>query len=138
MINYSYYKISKTKKIRYIHQSKKSTPYIVFLHGFMSDLNGEKPRAFLKFAKQNNFDFHYLIDEDQTTAKNYNAVCTPDFFGFNKLLELQYRGRIDSAIMNSNEKKIKRELYFAMVSIKDNNIGPTEQNNSIGCSIKWK
>ena len=57
MINYSYYKISKTKKIRYIHQSKKNTPYIVFLHGFMSDLNGEKPKAFLKFAKQNKLSF---------------------------------------------------------------------------------
>jgi len=57
MINYSYYKISKTKKIRYINKIQKNGPYIVFLHGFMSDLEGEKPKAFLKFAKQNKLSF---------------------------------------------------------------------------------
>ena len=57
MINYSYYKFSKTKKIRYINQFQKNTPYIVFLHGFMSDLDGEKPKAFLNFAKKNGLSF---------------------------------------------------------------------------------
>ena len=47
----------------------------------------------IKFAKQNNFEFPYLMDADQNTAKHYNAVCTPDFFGYNSKLELQYRGR---------------------------------------------
>ena len=57
MINYRYYKISKSKKIRYINKFQKNAPYIVFLHGFMSDLNGEKPKTFLKFAEQNKLSF---------------------------------------------------------------------------------
>jgi len=91
-----------------------------------------------KFSQINNFKFPYLHDEKQTVAKDYGAICTPDFFGFNKFLKLQYRGRIDSGIMNSNNDKIKRELYEAMQLICLTNKGPNEQNNSIGCSIKWK
>ena len=91
-----------------------------------------------KFSQINNFKFPYLYDEKQTVAKDYGAICTPDFFGFNKFLKLQYRGRIDSGIMNSNNDKIKRELYEAMQLICLTDKGPNEQNNSIGCSIKWK
>jgi len=91
-----------------------------------------------KFSQINNFKFPYLYDEKQTVAKDYGAICTPDFFGFNKFLKLQYRGRIDSGIMNSNNDKIKRELYEAMQLIYLTDKGPNEQNNSIGCSIKWK
>ena len=90
------------------------------------------------FANKYNFNFPYLYDENQEVAKNYNAICTPDFFGFNKFLELQYRGRIDSGTMNANNKFIKRELYEAMILIHKTNKGPKEQNNSFGCSIKWK
>ena len=90
------------------------------------------------FSKLNNFDFPYLYDEHQKVAKDYDAVCTPDFYGFNKLLELQYRGRLDSGIMNSDNIEIKRELYEAMLLIIKTNKGPINQNNSIGCSIKWK
>ena len=91
-----------------------------------------------RFAKIYNFDFPYLYDEHQKVAKDYDAICTPDFFGFNKLLQLQYRGRIDSSVVNSYENEIKRELYEAMKLISETNKGPIEQNNSIGCSIKWK
>ena len=91
-----------------------------------------------KFAKIHNFEFPYLYDEHQTVAKDYEAVCTPDFFGFNKLLELQYRGRIDSKTINSKENTIHRELYEAMQLISKTNKGPDIQNPSIGCSIKWK
>ena len=91
-----------------------------------------------KFSKLHNFKFPYLYDNYQKIAKDYEAVCTPDFYGFNKLLELQYRGRIDSGIINSNENEIKRELYEAMKLINETNKGPIVQNNSIGCSIKWK
>ena len=90
-----------------------------------------------KFAKNYNFQFPYLIDDSQTIAKQYNAICTPDFYGFNKNLELHYRGRIDSGVMENN-KDINRELYFAMEVIVKSNIGPKEQFNSYGCSIKWK
>ena len=91
------------------------------------------------FSKKFNFNFPYLFDETQEVAKKYNAVCTPDFFGFDKNLKLKYRGRIDSAIMKSDQdNEIKRDLFNAMLKIKNEGIGPSEQINSIGCSIKWK
>ena len=91
-----------------------------------------------KFSLKYNFNFPYLYDSTQEIAKKYNAVCTPDFFGFNKNLELQYRGRIDSKVMNNDENKINRELYKAMKKISIYGIGPIKQYNSFGCSIKWK
>ncbi len=90
------------------------------------------------FSKKYDFNFSYLYDETQEVAKNYGAVCTPDIFGFNSSLELMYRGRIDSGVMNSNNSEIKRELYNAMKKIKNDGLGPKEQLNSFGCSIKWK
>jgi len=92
-----------------------------------------------KFSEKYNFEFSYLFDSTQEVAKKFKAVCTPDFFGFNKQLELQYRGRIDSGVMNTGDKeKIKRELFYAMEMIALTNKGPTKQMNSFGCSIKWK
>ena len=90
------------------------------------------------FAKKYAFDFPYLHDESQQIARKYGAVCTPDIFGFNRNLILQYRGRLDSGVMNSKDKKIKRELFEAMNKIKFDGNGPLEQFNSFGCSIKWK
>ena len=90
------------------------------------------------FAKKYQFKFPYLLDENQQVAKNYGAVCTPDIFGFNKDNTLAYRGRIDSGVMKSENTKINRELYYAMVKIKNDGLGPDEQFNSFGCSIKWK
>ena len=90
------------------------------------------------FARKYAFDFSYLHDESQQIARNYGAVCTPDIFGFNSDLILQYRGRLDSGVMNSKDKEIKRELFEAMNKIKIDGIGPSEQLNSFGCSIKWK
>ena len=90
------------------------------------------------FAKKYNFSFPYLYDENQSVANNFEAVCTPDFFGFNSLLELQYRGRIDSGVMNSKYLDMKRELYEAMQLIIKTGRGPEKQFNSFGCSIKWK
>jgi len=88
------------------------------------------------FAKKYNFRFPYLFDENQNIAKTYNAVCTPDIFGFNKDKILKYRGRLDSGISNNN-KDIKRELFYAMELITKKNNGPDKQFNSFGCSIKW-
>ncbi len=91
------------------------------------------------FARKYKFKFPYLFDETQEVAKKYNAVCTPDFFGFDKNLQLKYRGRIDSGIMNFNKNNdIERELFNAMIKIKKEKNGPELQFNSIGCSIKWK
>ena len=91
-----------------------------------------------KFSEKYNFEFPYLYDSTQEVAKKFKAVCTPDFFGFNKKLELHYRGRIDSGTMNKDDKEIKRELFYAMEMIALTNKGPLKQMNSFGCSIKWK
>ena len=91
------------------------------------------------FSQKYKFNFPYLYDETQDVAKNYNAVCTPDFFGFDKNLKLKYRGRIDSSMMNSDQNQpIVRDLFNAMIKIKNEGVGPTDQINSVGCSIKWK
>jgi len=90
------------------------------------------------FSKKYSFTFPYLFDETQEVAKNYGAVCTPDIFGFNKKNSLSYRGRLDSGVMKSENTKIDRELYNAMIKIKENRISNDLQFNSFGCSIKWK
>ena len=91
-----------------------------------------------KFSTKYNFEFPYLYDSTQEVAKKYKAICTPDFFGFNKKSELHYRGRIDSGVMNAGDKEINRELFYAMEMITVSNKGPNKQMNSFGCSIKWK
>jgi len=80
--------------------------------------------------------FPYLYDETQEVAKAYDAACTPDFFGFNSELGLQYRGRLNNKRESPNE--IRRELYSAMIEIAKSGKGPREQIPSMGCSIKWK
>ncbi|MEO8166137.1 MAG: thioredoxin family protein, partial [Betaproteobacteria bacterium] len=81
--------------------------------------------------------FPYLYDESQTVARAYGAVCTPDFFGFNSQLELQYRGRLDAS-RTTPAANARRELFDAMKRVAESGAGPPEQNASIGCSIKWK
>ena len=91
----------------------------------------------IAFSKSNNFSFPYLFDETQDVAKNYGAVCTPDFFGYNKNLELQYRGRIREL---KNLKPIRQEdsdLKIAMKLIAETGNGPKNQIPSMGCNIKW-
>ncbi len=89
-------------------------------------------------AKELNFNFPYLFDESQQVAKNYAAICTPDFFGYNKNLELQYRGRLDASNKQTSPNTVKRDLFDAMKQIAQTGHGPKEQIASIGCSIKWK
>ena len=90
-----------------------------------------------EFSLKYDFKFHYLYDSMQQVAKDYKAVCTPDIFGFNKDLQLKYRGRIDSKVVESDNNDIKREMYEAMKLITETNQGPINQLNSFGCSIKW-
>ena len=91
----------------------------------------------IKFSNEHKFNFPYLIDKDQEIAKKYNAVCTPDFFGYNSKLELQYRGRIrelrDLKKVSSGESDLKK----AMNLISTTGNGPRNQFPSMGCSIKW-
>jgi peroxiredoxin len=90
------------------------------------------------FAKENKFNFPYLIDETQNIAKKYGAVCTPDFFGYNSDLELQYRGRLRALKDLTPIQDSENELLKAMIAISDTGKGPQEQNPSMGCNIKWK
>ncbi len=91
-----------------------------------------------KIAKEKNFEFPYLHDESQQIAKEFNAVCTPDFFGYNSNKELQYRGRLDCSRKEAGPENARRDLFEAMVQISKTGKGPKEQFSSMGCSIKWK
>jgi peroxiredoxin len=91
-----------------------------------------------RFARTHGFTFPYLYDESQDVARAYDAVCTPDFFGFNDRLELQYRGRLDASRKEAGAPDERRELFEAMRDIAKTGKGPREQIPSIGCSIKWK
>lgn len=91
-----------------------------------------------RIAREKDFPFPYLWDETQEVAKAYGAVCTPDFFGFNKDLQLQYRGRLDASGKQPAPPDARRELFEAMVQIAQTGEGPREQVPSIGCSIKWR
>ncbi len=90
-----------------------------------------------EFAALHAFPFPYLIDRSQEVARAYDAVCTPDFFGFDAGLELQYRGRLDDARAEPREGT-RRELYEAMLAVAEGRGGPAEQSPSMGCSIKWR
>lgn len=98
----------------------------------------DAPDRMREFARTHGFTFPYLVDETQDVARAYGAVCTPDFFGFNADLELQYRGRIDASRNNPAPPDAHRELFEAMVGVAESGHGPAEQHASMGCSIKWR
>jgi peroxiredoxin len=89
------------------------------------------------FAAEHGFPFPYLYDESQAVARAYGAICTPDFFGFDADLQLQYRGRLDESRKEA-APTARRELFEAMSQIARTGRGPVEQIPAIGCSIKWK
>lgn len=91
-----------------------------------------------RIAQEHAYPFPYVLDETQATAKAYGAVCTPDFFGFNNKLELQYRGRLDASRKEAAPADARRDLFEAMVQVAKTGRGPEEQIPSIGCSIKWR
>lgn len=92
----------------------------------------------VEVARRHAFPFPYLYDETQRIARAYGAVCTPDFFGFDAGLRLQYRGRIDASRRDPAPPGARRELFEAMTAIAATGVGPAEQWPSIGCSIKWR
>jgi len=98
----------------------------------------DAPERMPAFAQQHGFGFPYLHDATQAVAHAYGAVCTPDFFGYNAALELQYRGRLDASGRQPAPPDVRRELYEAMAEVARSGLGPTEQTASIGCSIKWR
>jgi peroxiredoxin len=89
-------------------------------------------------AQELDFPFPYLLDETQSVAKAYGAVCTPDFFGYNSNLELQYRGRLDASRKETAPANVRRDLFEAMRLVAETGQGPAEQIPGIGCSIKWR
>lgn len=102
-----------------------------------TDYEEDSPENMKKFSHKYGFEFPYLIDEDQSVGKQYGAVCTPDFFGFNNQGKLQYRGRFDNVGMSDELNRIP-ELLNAMRQISETGQGPKKQMPSMGCSIKWR
>lgn len=90
-----------------------------------------------KIALDMSFPFPYLLDETQAVARLYDAVCTPDFFGFNRHFQLQYRGRFDESSKETAPNST-RDLFFAMKQVAETGIGPENQIAGMGCSIKWR
>lgn len=89
-------------------------------------------------AEQYGYPFPYLFDETQQVARAYDAVCTPDFFGYNADLQLQYRGRLDASRKETAPEGTRRDLFEAMKQVAETGQGPAEQIPSMGCSIKWR
>lgn len=96
------------------------------------------PTAMQAWSEALQFPFPYVIDETQLVASVYDAVCTPDFFGFNAGLQLQYRGRFDASKREAAPDNTHRDLFEAMLQIAQTGHGPEAQIASIGCSIKWR
>ena len=104
----------------------------------MDEYPEDAPANMRQVALDFGYPFPYLIDETQEVARAYGAVCTPDFFGYNAALELQYRGRLDAAGRQADVPDADRELFEAMRQVALTGTGPEAQIPSMGCSIKWK
>jgi len=89
-------------------------------------------------AADHAFPFPYLFDESQDVARAYDAVCTPDFFGFNSGFGLQYRGRLDASRKETGPAGARRDMFEAMSEVAESGHGPKDQIPSMGCSIKWR
>jgi len=94
--------------------------------------------SMVKLATAMDFPFPYVLDESQAVARAYGAVCTPDFFGFNADMKLQYRGRLDESRKETAPEGVRRDLFEAMKQVALTGSGPKDQVASIGCSIKWR
>lgn len=111
---------------------------VAIMSNNIADYPEDNPESMQRWARELAFPFPYLYDESQDVARAYGAVCTPDFFGYNASLELQYRGRLDASGRQAAPPDAPRELFKAMCQIAATGRGPAGQNASIGCSIKWR
>jgi peroxiredoxin len=91
-----------------------------------------------ELARRLDFPMPYVLDESQAVAQAYGAVCTPDFFGFDRNLELRYRGRLDESRKETAPEGVRRDLFEAMKQVAQTQRGPADQIPSMGCSIKWR
>ena len=125
-----------------IRDSRELETYGIGSIAIMSNDPGDYPEDswdnMVELSRRKAFPFPYVLDDTQHVAKAYDAVCTPDFFGFNGTMKLQYRGRIDATGPQKQPADTRRELFEAMVQIAQTGKGPEVQHNSIGCSIKWR
>lgn len=108
---------------------------LAIMSNYYQYVDGDSPANMQRFAQKYGFTFPYLVDEDQEVGKQYGAVCTPDFFGFNRKGQLQYRGRLDDMPKSDNQLRVP-ELVNAMGMIAKTGHGPKHQTASMGCSIK--
>jgi peroxiredoxin len=131
----------KAVRERIVRDAKELLSYGVKSVAIMSNDPKEYPEDSFgnmqRVAKEYGFPFPYLWDETQEVARAYGAVCTPDFFGYNSKLELQYRGRLDASRKETAPPDVHRDLFEAMKQIAETGRGPREQIPSMGCSIKW-
>lgn len=111
---------------------------VAIMSNDVDDYPEDAPELMLSTAREFAYPFPYLVDETQAVARAYGAVCTPDFFGYNADLQLQYRGRLDAAGARPDEMDQPRELFEAMKQVALTGTGPEQQAPSMGCSIKWK
>ncbi len=127
---------------RLVHDAKNLQSHGIGIAAIMSNDTDNYPEDSFEnmqeFAKTHGFTFPYLIDETQEVAKAYDAICTPDIYGFNMDNQLQYRGRLDSAGPNEASDDTAKELINAMLEIAETGTSTQEQFSSMGCSIKWK
>ena len=119
------------------HLEKKGIKSVAIMSNDTINYPDDSFNNMIKFSKKHKFIFPYLIDESQKVAKEYGAVCTPDFFGYNKNLELQYRGRIRELKDLRPVRKGDSDLKIAMELIAKSDKGPSDQIPSMGCNIKW-
>jgi len=103
-----------------------------------TDYPEDSPENMRRVAEEFDFPFPYLLDETQQVAKAFGAICTPDFFGYNADLGLQYRGRLDESRKEAAPAGVRRDLFEAMRQVADTGKGPEKQIPSVGCSIKWR
>lgn len=132
----------KAVRDRIIRDVKELAPLGVGAIAIMSNDPADYPEDsfdnMAQIAKQFDYPFPYVWDETQAVAKAYGAVCTPDFFGFNGDLKLQYRGRLDASRKEAAPADVRRDLFEGMLQVAKTGAGPENQIPSIGCSIKWR
>lgn len=117
--------------------AEKNWPMVAICSNDPTEYPEDSPQALLKRSKDMGYSFPYLVDQSQQVAKLFGAVCTPDFFVYDKENQLSYRGRLDDS-WKAPEKVEREELKAAMIKIAQNEKLTEQSTPSMGCSIKWK